>query len=62
MRGVLKSKYVKQKNIVYYFFFFFALFVQSIKNVVLLPKIDSHKSVYNCVNLQVCYNNRVNLY
>ena len=29
---------------------------------IVLPKNDSHQSVYNCVNLQVCYGNHVNLH
>lgn len=27
-----------------------------------LSKNDSHKSAYNCVNIQVCYSNHINLH
>ena len=27
-----------------------------------LPKNNSHQLVYDCVNLQVCYNNHINLH
>ena len=45
MWGILKSKYVKK----------------NFKNVGFYAKNHLYKSVYNYVNLQVCYSHRINL-